>query len=171
MAINTSTYESTLTTKIDAATATGTTTTEFLALSKAVEAIAAPGGVNDINIVSNSATSYINGLIFPTLTTTSLGPTATAYTLPLTDASKILFCTNTATLTITIPLNSAVAFGQGATVDIIQGGSGKVTVAGAAGVTVNSNGSFFSTKGQYAVISAIKTNSTDTWMVFGATGS
>ena len=171
MAIDTTTYEATLATRIGAATATGTTATEFLALSKAVESITAPAGITDINIASSSATAYITGLIFPTLTTTSLGPTATAYTLPLTDASKILFCTNTATLTITIPLNSAVAFGQGATIDVIQGGSGKVTLAGAAGVTVNALGSFFSTKGQYAVISAIKTNSTDTWMVFGATAS
>lgn len=171
MAINTSTYEATLTTKIDAATATGTTPTEFLALSKAVEAIAAPGGVSDINIVSSSATTYINSLVYPTVDTTGLGPTVTTYTLGLTNASKILYCTNTATLTITIPLNSAVAFTQGATIDIVQGGSGKVTLAGAAGVTVNSNGSLLSTKGQYAVVTVIKTNTTDTWLMLGATGS
>jgi hypothetical protein len=171
MAIDTSTYESTLTTKINAATSTSTTPTEFLALSKAVEAIAAPGGVSDINIVSASATALVNALIHPTIVTTSLGPTATAYTLALSDTSKILFCTNTATLTITIPLNSAVAFLQGATIDVVQGGAGKVTIAGASGVTLNSNGSVFSTKGQYALVSVIKTNTTDTWLEFGATGT
>jgi hypothetical protein len=170
MAIDTSTYQATLEAKIGAATATGTTTTEFLALSKAVEAIAAPGGVSDINIVSNSATAYINGLINPTIVTTSLGSTATAYTLLSTDASKILYCSNTATLTITIPLASAVTFSTGATIDIVQAGSGKVTVAGASGVTLNSNGNLYSTKSQWAVVTIIKTG-TDTWLEFGATAS
>ena len=170
MPIDTTTYEATLEARIDAATATGTTSTEFLALSKAVEAIAAPGGVNDINIVSNSATAYINGLINPAFVTTSLDSTATAYTLLLTAASKILYCSNTATLTITIPLNSAVAFSIGATIDVVQTAAGKVTVAGASGVTLNSNGSYYSTKGQWAVITMIKTG-TDTWLLFGATAA
>ena len=171
MAIDTTTYEATLASKIDAATVTGTTSTEFLALSKAVESITAPGGISDIVIATSSATATVNALIHPTIVTTSLGPTATAYTLALTDTSRILFCTNTATLTITIPLNSSVAFLQGATIDFVQGGSGKVTIAGASGVTLNSNGSFFSTKGQYALVSVIKTNTTDTWIEFGATGA
>lgn len=171
MAIDTTTYEATLTSRINSATSTGTTATEFLALSKAVQSIAAPSGISDIVIATNSSTATINALINPTITTTGLGPTATTYTLALTDASRILYCTNTATLTITIPLNSAVAFSQGATIDFVQGGSGKVTIAGASGVTLNSNGSFFSTKGQYALISVIKTNATDTWLEFGATGA
>ena len=171
MAINTSTYEATLEAKIDAATATGTTATEFLALSKAVESIAAPNGITDIVIATDSATATINALLNPTFITAGLGVSATTYTLALTDTSRILFCTNTATLTITIPLNSAVAFLQGATIDVVQGGAGKVTIAGAGGVTLNSNGSFFSTKGQYALVSVIKTNATDTWLAFGATGS
>lgn len=168
MAIDTATYEATLEARIDAATATGTTTTEFLALSKAVEAIAAPGGVTDIQAAGTSQINSINALLEPTFVTASLGATATTYTLGLTDKSRILYCTNTAALTITIPLNSSVAFPTGSTIDIVQAAAGQITVAGASGVTLNSRGTAYKTSGQWAVVTIVKTG-TDTWLMFGAT--
>lgn len=170
MAITTTTYESTLTSKINAATATGTTPTEFLALSKAVEAIAAPGGVTDIQAAATSQIAAVNAVLEPNFVTASLGATATTYTLLLTDKSKILYCTNTAVLTITIPLYSSVAFPVGSTIDVVQAGSAKVTMAGASGVTLNSRGSAYSTAGQWAVMTLVKSG-TDTWLQFGATAA
>lgn len=60
---------------------------------------------------------------------------ATAYTLALTNSAGIVEMSGGGTLTV--PLNSSVAFPIGAQVIIIQTGTSQVTIAGASGVTVN----------------------------------
>lgn len=92
--------------------------------------------------------------------------TTTAYTLVLGDAGKYVTLSNAASITLTIPTNASVAFDVGTVVNVVQLGAGQVTIAGAGGVTVNSEGSKLKLKGQYAVASLLKT-ATNTWVALG----
>ena len=92
--------------------------------------------------------------------------TTTAYTLVLGDAGKYVTLSNAASITLTIPTNATVAFDVGTVVNVVQLGAGQVTIAGAGGVTVNSQGSKLKLAGQYAVASLLKT-ATNTWVALG----
>jgi len=92
--------------------------------------------------------------------------TGTTYTLVLTDDGKIVTCDNAASITLTVPPNSSVAFGIGTQVNIMQLGAGQVTIAAGSGVTLRSEGSKLKLKGQYAVATCAKIAS-DTWVVVG----
>jgi hypothetical protein len=88
------------------------------------------------------------------------------YTLALTDQGKVLPFSTTSTGTITIPLNSSVAFPTGSVVNFIQTGTGPILMTGASGVTIQSENSKLKFKAQYAVAGVLKTD-TDTWVAFG----
>jgi hypothetical protein len=88
------------------------------------------------------------------------------YTLVLSDAGKIITMTVSSANTLTIPLNSSVAFPIGTAITIIQLGTGQTTISGASGVTLRSEGSKLKLKAQYAVAGVVKI-ATDTWAVFG----
>jgi len=88
------------------------------------------------------------------------------YTLALTDQGKVLPFNTTSTGTITVPLNSSVAFPTGSVVNFIQTGTGPILMTGASGVTIQSENSKFKLKAQYAVAGVLKTD-TDTWVAFG----
>jgi len=92
--------------------------------------------------------------------------TGTAYTLVLTDASKLIIFTNASAITVTVPSNASVAFPIGTQIDLVQGGTGKVTVSPASGVTINSQSGNKSIAGQWVGVSLIKTD-TDTWLLLG----
>jgi hypothetical protein len=92
--------------------------------------------------------------------------TTTAYTLVLGDAGKYVTLSNAASITLTVPTNATVAFDVGTVVNVVQLGAGQVTIAGAVGVTVNSESSKLKLKGQYAVASLLKT-ATNTWVALG----
>jgi len=88
------------------------------------------------------------------------------YTIALSDQGKILPFNTTSTGTITIPLNSSVAFPTGSFVNFIQAGTGPILITGASGVSVQSENSKLKLKAQYAVAGCVKTD-TDTWVAFG----
>jgi hypothetical protein len=88
------------------------------------------------------------------------------YTLALSDQGKVLPFSTTSTGTITIPLNSSVAFPTGSVVNFIQTGTGPILMTGASGVTIQSENSKLKLKAQYAVAGVLKTD-TDTWVAFG----
>jgi len=89
-----------------------------------------------------------------------------SYTLTLNDQGKILPFSTSSTGTITVPLNSSVAFPTGSFVNFIQTGTGPILMTGASGVTIQSESSKLKLKGQYAVAGVVKTD-TDTWVAFG----
>jgi hypothetical protein len=91
----------------------------------------------------------------------------TTYTLALTDAGDYCVFSNAAAITVTIPLNATVAFAIGTQIDVAQGGAGKVTFAGAGGVTLVSLSSYKALSGQEAGGTLIKT-ATDTWRLHGS---
>jgi len=92
--------------------------------------------------------------------------TGTSYTLVLTDAGKLVTCSNAGGITFTVPPNSSVAFTTGTQILVSQIGAGTVTLTEGSGVTINSRGSLVDTNGQYATVALIKTD-TDTWLASG----
>jgi len=89
----------------------------------------------------------------------------TTYTFSSGDATSLTSFTSSSAVTATIPPNSSVAFAVGSRIDLIQKGTGEVTIAAGAGVTVNST-ALFKTRTQYSIISAIKL-ATDEWVLTG----
>ena len=64
--------------------------------------------------------------------------TSTSYTLVLSDKNKLVTLANSSPITLTVPTDSAAAFDIGTTINIMQAGSGQVTITGASGVAVRS---------------------------------
>jgi hypothetical protein len=89
-----------------------------------------------------------------------------SYTISLSDQGKILPFNTTSTGTVTVPLNSSVAFPTGSFVNFIQSGTGPILITGASGVTIQSESNKLKLKAQYAVAGVVKTD-VDTWVAFG----
>jgi hypothetical protein len=122
-------------------------------------------GTNDKIIVGDGSSTKE----FTPNTITINAQTGTTYTLVLTDRDKLVTLNNGSAITVTVPLNSSVAYATGTIINIQQIGAGQVTVQGASGVTVTSTGSTSTTpktRVQYSAASIIKTG-TDSWTVIG----
>lgn len=91
--------------------------------------------------------------------------TGTTYTFALTDSATLVTFDNGASITATIPTNSAVAFPTGTQINFMQLGAGQVTPSGA-GVTVYAQGSKTKTFGQYSIATLVKI-ATNTWVLCG----
>ena len=94
-----------------------------------------------------------------------------AYTLVIGDANTAQQASNGATAaTVTVPANSSVAFTTGTVITFTQTGTGKIQIAAAGGVTINSAVTFVSgTTGcrvEFSVIALLKT-ATNTWTLSG----
>ena len=89
-----------------------------------------------------------------------------SYTTVLTDDGKLITADNAASIALTIPPNSSVAYGIGTQINVMQLGAGTVTITAGAGVTLRSDGSKLKTNAQYAVATCCKI-ATDTWVVVG----
>ena len=88
-----------------------------------------------------------------------------SYTLTLADASKLVEVSNASANTVTIPLNSSVAFPTGTQISVLQTGAGQTTIAGTAGVTVNATPGL-KLRAQWSACTLIK-RGTDTWVAVG----
>lgn len=90
------------------------------------------------------------------------------YTLALTDqlSDTVVEMNVGTTNTVTIPLNSTVAFPIGSQILIAQYGSGQTTIAGAVGVTLRSSGGKTKIAAQYGMATLIK-RGTDEWYIAG----
>jgi hypothetical protein len=92
--------------------------------------------------------------------------TGTTYTLVLADDHKLVSCANANPITLTIPLDSSVAFPVGTQILILQKGAGAVTIKGNTGVNVYSADSVNTTIAQYSMAGLIKI-ATNSWVLFG----
>jgi len=90
-----------------------------------------------------------------------------AYTLILSDASKLIQMTSASANVITVPTDSSVPFPIGTNIDIVQIGTGQTSVAGASGVTVNARNGL-KINGQFSGASLVK-RAANTWLLIGAT--
>jgi hypothetical protein len=92
--------------------------------------------------------------------------TGTSYTTVLADDGKLITLDNAASIALTIPPNSSVAYGIGTQINLMQLAAGVVTITAGAGVTLQSVGSKLKTNGQYAVATCCKI-ATNVWVVVG----
>lgn len=92
-------------------------------------------------------------------------PTVGAYTLALTDDGKVVEMNNASGTTLTIPLNSSVAFPTGTTITVVQTGAGQTTLAGAVGVTINATPGL-KLRAQWSGCVLLK-RGTDLWVALG----
>ena len=91
--------------------------------------------------------------------------TAGAYTLVLADDGKIVEMNNGSGTTLTVPLNSSVAFPVGTQITILQTGTGQTTVAGA-GVTIDGTPGL-KLRTRWSAATLIKRALPDTWVLVG----
>jgi hypothetical protein len=83
----------------------------------------------------------------------------------LTLRDTLIECNKATGFTVTIPANSTTAFPVGTSIDLLQVGAGQVTIAGAAGVTVNATPGL-KLRAQWSSATLFK-RATDTWVVMG----
>ena len=114
----------------------------------ALTAVTSLDGTEPLPVVQSSTTK--KATVSQVLTGQLVTESGTSRTLSATDNAKIIYCTSSSAVTITC----ATGLGVGFNCTIIQGGTGKVTVAAGA-ATLVSYSSLFSTMGQYAVISLV----------------
>lgn len=88
-----------------------------------------------------------------------------SYTLVLGDKDKLVEISNASANTLTVPLNSSVAFPVGTQITILQTGAGQTTIAGTGGVTVNGTPGL-KLRAQWSSVTLIK-RATDTWVALG----
>ena len=102
--------------------------------------------------------------------------TGTTYTLVLGDRGKIVTMSNAATNTLSIPLNSSVAFAVGTCILVQWKGVGITSIAGVSGVTMEGGGVSDATtptcaiSNRYGFATIIKM-ATDTWAIQGDVGA
>ena len=88
-----------------------------------------------------------------------------SYTLVLGDKDKLVELSNASANTLTIPLNSSVAFPVGTQITVLQTGAGTTTIAATGGVTVNATPGLI-LRAQWSSVTLIK-RATDTWVALG----
>jgi hypothetical protein len=89
-----------------------------------------------------------------------------SYTLAaLTERDSLVEVSSSSATTLTIPTNSSVAFPVGTSIDILQTSTGQVTIAGAAGVTVNATPGL-KLRTQWSSATLFK-RAENTWVVYG----
>ena len=139
-----------------------------------------PGKIVDADVNASAAIAYSKLNISNSVSTTDLASgapragfrsaqnsqTGTTYTLALSDLGALVELSNASSITLTVPLESSVAFSVGDRIDILQAGAGQVTIAGAGGVTLNAYDNQFKLNGQFAVATLIK-RAANTWLLVG----
>ena len=93
--------------------------------------------------------------------------TGTTYTFVLADAQALVTFGNASATTVTVPLNSSVAFPVGTGIDVLQLGAGIITFSPSSGVTLNGTPGL-KTRVQYSGGTLIKVG-TDSWVIVGDT--
>jgi len=156
-----------------AGSTSGTTTVQATAIA-GTTTLTLPAATDTLVGKATTDTLTNKTLTSPTLNTPTINDarqnltlnaqTGTTYTLVLTDNGRLVTLSNAAAITLTVPLNSSVAFATGAVVNIQQIGAGQITVTGAAGVTVTGTGTKLRT--QYSAAALVKTG-TDSWTLIG----
>ncbi len=95
----------------------------------------------------------------------SINTQLSSYVAVLSDDGNIVVMYVSTANTFTIPTNASVAFDIGATLTVIQYGTGQVTLTPALGVAVNTPSSL-TTRAQYSTVSVTQI-STDVWNAAG----
>lgn len=109
------------------------------------------------------AVAGANDARFTTIASTTQ---AGSYTFALIDAGTCVEGTSASAQTFTIPPHISIAFPVGTVMEVFQFGSGQITIAAGAGVTLLSDGGKVNTNAQYATIS-LRQRATNIWVISG----
>jgi hypothetical protein len=120
-------------------------------------------GAGDVTL-TGTQTLTNKTLTAPVITIATSAQTA-SYTLVLADQSKVVEISNASANTLTVPLNSSVAFPTGTTITILQTGAGQTTITPTGGVTINGTPGL-KLRAQWSSATLIK-RATDTWVAIG----
>lgn len=91
--------------------------------------------------------------------------TGTTYTPVATDAGKLITLSNTGSITVTMPQDSAVTLPVGVRIDFLVINTGMATFVAGSGATVNATPSAV-TRARYSAVTAIK-RAANTWLLVG----
>lgn len=108
-------------------------------------AVATSGSYADLTNKPSEATTSAAGLMSSSdktkidalFTSVTINAQTESYTLVLADKSKLITMSNASANTLTIPLNSSVAYAVGTWIDIVNIGAGTCTITATSGVTLN----------------------------------
>jgi hypothetical protein len=120
------------------------------------------GGITWVYDSTTTAWNISSGYAFQRVV---MNPQTDSYTVVLTDEQKLIQMNSSSANTVTVPLNSSVAFPIGAQLNIVQIGTGKTVLAGATGVTINATPGLY-LRAQWSVATLIKTD-TNVWLAIG----
>ena len=134
----------------------------------------------DLSVADLTADSVtpVNGIVFSDGTQVKVGvPSITpiaektaSYTLSSSDERDTIVEVNSSSATtLTIPTDASLDFPVGTTLDVIQTGTGQVTIAGASGVTVNATPGL-KLRAQWSSVTLLKRGA-NSWLVFGDTSA
>jgi hypothetical protein len=154
-----------------------TITTSNLTISRALVS----DGSGKVSVATTTATEigYVNGVTSAIQTQLDAKASktnvfnaqgGTTYTLVLADSGKIIEMQNSSPSTVTIPLFSSVAFPVGTEIQVLQFGSGQVTIAGISGVTTRSKSSQLKIGNQFTGVTLVN-RATNDWYVIGNTSA
>lgn len=128
------------------------------------------GASNTFSSIPQSAvTSLVSDLALKAPLSLTINAQTDSYTLVLSDAGKQVEMNKATGNTLTVPLNSSVAFPIGTTILVVQTGAGQTTIAGAVGVTVNATPGL-KLRTQWSAGTLVKRD-TDTWILMGDTSA
>ena len=157
---------------------TATVTAIATAKSEAIAEVTAviDGAPNALNTLNELAAALGDDANFASTVTTSLAAKVDSYT-PITQKTAsytlstldhrddLIEMGSASALTLTIPLNSSIAYPVGTSFDVLQTGAGQVTIVGAAGVTVNATPGL-KLRTQWSSATVFK-RAENTWVVYG----
>jgi hypothetical protein len=159
---------------VSTATVTAIATAKSEAVAEVTAVIdGAPGALNTLNELAAALGDDANfaGTVTASLATkvdsyTPITQKTASYTLStLNHRDDLIEMGSASALTLTIPLNSSIAYPVGTSLDILQTGAGQVTIAGAAGVTVNATPGL-KLRTQWSSATLFK-RAENTWVVYG----
>jgi len=90
----------------------------------------------------------------------------TSYTLVASDLGKLVRFTNAGSVTLTVPTDASVTYSVGDTIVLMLDSTGTLTVAGAVGVTINSEGGILTLNSRYSMANLVKM-AANSWVLTG----
>ncbi len=128
---------------------------------KALFGTTTDSGNTDSDVINVDGNVRASNFVGQTINT----QTGTTYTAVLKDEGRLVTLNNGSAITLTIPADSNVSYNIGTKIDLCALGAGQVTVAGAAGATINATPGL-KLRAQYSAASCIK-YATNTWVLVG----
>jgi hypothetical protein len=164
---------------INSPTFTGTVT---LPNQTVTAAMIADGTILNLEIASNAAIAYSklnlsNSIVNADIATNAAigldkiadvatnAQSGTTYTLVLADKNKVVELNNASAIALTVPADNTVNYATGTQITLLQTGAGQVTIAGAAGVTVNATPGL-KMRATWSSVTLLK-RAANTWVAMG----